>query len=56
MKVKSSWKKKGYVDEPIPEGIDLKREIRNLCKEKNAIIMAHYYTIGDLQDIADFVG
>ena len=27
-----------------------------MCKEKNAIILAHYYTIGDIQDIADFVG
>ena len=35
---------------------DLKAEIRRLCKEKDAIILAHYYTIGDIQDIADFVG
>ena len=56
MEIKSSWKKLGYANEPIPEGTDLKKEIRRLCKEKNAIIMAHYYTIGDLQDIADFVG
>lgn len=54
--IKSSWKQKGYVDEPIPEGIDLKSEIRRMCKEKNAIILAHYYTEGVLQDIADFVG
>ncbi|MDO4930554.1 MAG: quinolinate synthase NadA [Bacteroidales bacterium] len=54
--VKDSWKSKGYIDEPIPEGIDLKTEIRRLCKEKNAVILAHYYTEGDLQDIADFVG
>lgn len=54
--VKASWKEKGYVDEPIPEGIDLKAEIRRMCKEKNAIILAHYYTEGVLQDIADFVG
>lgn len=54
--IKDSWKQKGYVDEPIPEGIDLKAEIRRMCKEKNAIILAHYYTEGVLQDIADFVG
>ena len=54
--VKDSWKKKGYVDEPVPEGVDLKAEIRHMCKEKNAIILAHYYTEGVLQDIADFVG
>ena len=54
--VKDSWKEKGYVDEPIPEGIDLKAEIRRMCREKNAIILAHYYTDGVLQDLADFVG
>ena len=37
-------------------GMDLKAEIRKMCKEKDAIILAHYYTIGDIQDIADFVG
>jgi len=35
---------------------ELKSEIRRLCREKDAIILAHYYTIGDIQDIADFVG
>ena len=35
---------------------ELKKEIRRMCDEKGAIIMAHYYTIGDIQDIADFVG
>ena len=35
---------------------ELKAEIRNMCKKKDAIILAHYYTIGDIQDIADFVG
>lgn len=54
--IKESWRQKGYVDEPVPQGIDLKAEIRRLCKEKNAVILAHYYTEGVLQDIADFVG
>ena len=35
---------------------ELKAEIRKMCKEKDAIILAHYYTVGDVQDIADFVG
>ena len=53
---KPSWIEKGYVDEPIPAGIDLKTEIRRLAQEKNAVILAHYYVDGALQDIADFVG
>lgn len=36
--------------------MDIKAEIRRMCQEKNAIIMAHYYTDGEIQDIADFVG
>ncbi len=54
--VKNEWKEKGYIDEPAAEGIDLKSEIRRMCKEKDAIILAHYYTVGEIQDIADFVG
>ena len=54
--IKKEWLEKGYVDEPIAEGTDLKTEIRNLCKQKNAVIMAHYYTEGVIQDLADFVG
>jgi quinolinate synthase len=34
----------------------IKDEIRRMCQEKNAVIMAHYYTDGEIQDIADFVG
>lgn len=36
--------------------MNIKEEIRRMCREKNAVIMAHYYTDGDIQDIADFVG
>ena len=50
------WTEQGFIDEPAAEGIDLKAEIRRLCKEKDAIILAHYYTVGDIQDVADFVG
>lgn len=35
---------------------DLKAEIRRLCEEKNAIVLAHYYTTGDIQEVADFIG
>ena len=54
--VKEVWEEKGYIDEPVDKNVDLKKEIRRLCKEKDAIILAHYYTVGDIQDIADFVG
>ncbi|MBR2153921.1 MAG: quinolinate synthase NadA [Bacteroidaceae bacterium] len=54
--IKDSWQEKGYVDEPIPANIDIKAEIRRMCKEKNAVILVHYYTEGAVQDIADFVG
>ena len=46
----------GYMDVPVPGGIDLKEEINRLRKEKNAVILAHYYQTGDIQNIADFVG
>ena len=50
--LKKEWIEQGYIDEPI----DLKEEIRRLCKEKNAVVLAHYYTTGDIQEVADFVG
>lgn len=34
----------------------MKAEIRRICKEKNAVVMAHYYTVGAVQEVADFVG
>ncbi|MDR2118861.1 MAG: quinolinate synthase NadA [Tannerellaceae bacterium] len=36
--------------------MNLTERIRRLCREKNAIILAHYYQTGDIQDVADFVG
>lgn len=54
--VKDEWIEKGYIDELAPNGIDLKTEIRKMCKKKNAIILAHYYTQGEIQDTADFIG
>jgi quinolinate synthase len=47
---------KGYVDEPIEEGIDLREEILRLKKERNAIIMAHYYQREEIQQLADHIG
>ena len=50
------WQEQGFIDEPIPKNTDIKAEIRRMCKEKNALIMAHYYTEGVIQELADFVG
>lgn len=56
MEPKQSWIEKGYADEPIPAGLDLPAEIRRMAAQKHAVILAHYYTIGPVQDLADFVG
>lgn len=54
--ISKEWLKKGYIDESIDKDINLKDEINRLRKEKNAVILAHYYQKDELQDIADFVG
>lgn len=54
--MKTAWSEAGYANEPIPAGTDIKAEIRRMCREKHAVIMAHYYTEPEVQDIADFVG
>lgn len=53
---KENWLKRGYADEPVDKTLDLKKEIRSLCKEKNAVVLGHFYQADEIQEIADFIG
>jgi len=46
----------GYLDLPIDKSLNLVEEIEKLKKEKNAIILGHFYITSDLQDISDYLG
>lgn len=46
----------GFLNIDVPKETDLIAEINRMRKEKNAIILAHYYQTGDIQDISDFLG
>jgi quinolinate synthase len=53
---KSKVEEKGFLDIEVDVQMDLFVEIERLKKEKNAIVLAHYYVDGDIQDVSDFLG
>lgn len=55
-KIEEQLQRDGFLDQEIPKGINLVEEIQRMKKEKNAIILGHYYVEAALQDISDFVG
>lgn len=48
--------KDGFVNLPISAGLDIVKEINLLKRQKNAVILAHYYQQNEVQDIADYIG